>query len=261
MAVCGENRPSGASIPPRGVGVTAAVPVLREVRLYGALGRRFGRVFRLAVLTPTEAVRALCAVLPGFRAAFVPDGRAAYHVFVGRGAERTAIALEQAGDPVGAAEPIRIVPVVEGAKRGGALQIVLGAALVLAAPYLGPALFNAGAGIHTALAVQAGAATIGRTLILGGIVQVLSPQRRVSAEQRADNLPSYGYDSGPVNTTQQGLPVPLAFGRVVVGSAVISAGLATEELVLAVAPPPLPPQPLPAWQPQNPGAEDYGGGQ
>ena len=45
--------------------------VLREVRLYGALGREFGRVLHLAVATPAEAVRALRAVLPGFERAFL----------------------------------------------------------------------------------------------------------------------------------------------------------------------------------------------
>lgn len=36
---------------------------LRTIRLYGLLGARFGRKFRLAVSNPAEAVRALCAIL------------------------------------------------------------------------------------------------------------------------------------------------------------------------------------------------------
>jgi len=39
---------------------------LRTIRLYGPLGTRFGREFRLAVDSPAEAVRALCVLLPGF---------------------------------------------------------------------------------------------------------------------------------------------------------------------------------------------------
>ena len=34
---------------------------IRTVRLYGWLGRAFGREHRLAVASPAEAVRALCA--------------------------------------------------------------------------------------------------------------------------------------------------------------------------------------------------------
>ncbi|PNQ53699.1 phage tail protein, partial [Vibrio agarivorans] len=38
---------------------------LRTIRLYGILGSRFGRTFRLAVSTPAEAVRALAVQIPG----------------------------------------------------------------------------------------------------------------------------------------------------------------------------------------------------
>jgi predicted phage tail protein len=40
---------------------------LRTIRLYGKLGARFGRRFRLAVNSPAEAVHALCTMLPGFQ--------------------------------------------------------------------------------------------------------------------------------------------------------------------------------------------------
>ena len=36
--------------------------------------------------------------------------------------------------------------------------------------------------------------------------------------------------SGPVNTTAQGQPVPVGYGRLIVGGAVISAGITTEEI-------------------------------
>src|SRR3972149_784169 len=104
---------------------------LREVRLYGELGRRFGRLHRLAVTSAAEAVHALCVVLPGFERAFVGGGRGGYHVVVRRGA----ITVPGARARVGGPEPIRIVPVVAGSKRGGLLPILLGAALFFVAPY------------------------------------------------------------------------------------------------------------------------------
>lgn len=209
------------------------VEVVREVRLYGPLGRRFGRVHRLAVQSPAEAAQALCAVLPGFQREFL--GRpgstpARYHVFVGDGPRRSAVDAEQAAEPVGRAELIRFVPVIEGAKRGGILPIVLG----------------------TALLFVPGAQQAGISLILGGVVQLLSPQRTGGASATPEKLPSYGYDNGPVNTTQQGLPVPLGFGRMVIGSAEISGGLSTDDLVLATAPPSIPPETLPAYMPPDP---------
>lgn len=223
--------------------VLVAVPVLREVRLYGALGREFGRVFRLAVATPAEAVRALRAVLPGFERAFLGrDGRAAYHVFVGRAAQRRDIGAEQLLEPLGAAAPIRLVPVIEGAKRGGFLQVVLGAALIVAGVVIA---FNGGVGIGDSLI------KLGATILIGGVIQLLSPQAK--GRQAATNDPSYVFD-GPVNNAQQGGPVPVRYGRGVWGSVVVSQGISTTDFV-TTAPPPAPPPKtatLPAYEPPDP---------
>lgn len=220
----------------------AGVQVLREVRLYGALGRDFGRVFRLAVKTPAEAVRALRAVLPGFERAFLGrDGRAAYHVFVGRLKQRRDIGVEDIQSPVGAAEPIRLVPVIAGAKRGGVLQSVLGIVLI-AAGILGSEI---------GLGPLVG---IGVSLLLGGVIQLLSPQRQ--GRDPTTNLPSYAFD-GPINNTEQGGPVPVCYGRVICGSVVVSQGIATDELVVtAAAPAPPPPPPLPPYEPRDPGIDN-----
>lgn len=192
---------------------TLAVPVLREVRLYGALGRQFGRLFKLAVATPAEAAQALCAVVPGFRQAFTGrDGRAQYHVFVGRSFARRDLTTEQCEEPLGQTEPIRFVPVISGAKRGGLLQTIIGVTLIVA-------------GFENPLLVQVGVA-----LVIGGVTQLLSPQRL--KQPGAENVASYAFD-GPVNTTEQGGPVPVALGRVICGSTVVSQGLSTSDLLIA----------------------------
>jgi predicted phage tail protein len=211
-----------------------ALPVVREVWLYGVLGRQFGRVFRLAVKTPAEAVQALCAVLPGFRRAFTgSDGRAAYHVFVGRGALRRDISAEQTAEPLGAAEPIRFVPVVAGAKRQGAFQTILGVVLLVAAAF--------GYGNNQTVA-------LGLQLVLGGVIQLLSPQRK--KDEKDNRALSYAFD-GPVNNTEQGGPVPLVFGRVICGSTVVSQGLSTEEVIIPAVDA-IDPQTLPGYEPGFP---------
>lgn len=214
------------------------VQALREVRLYGALGREFGRVHRLAVLTPAEAVQALCAVLPGFQRAFLGrlgQAYARYHVFIGRGERRQAIGADEISEPVGATEPIRIVPVIEGAKRAGVFQQIVGVILVAYGIYEGdPAI-----------------AQYGYALIVQGSIQYFSSRPTPKTDSKPDNLPSYGFDGGALNASQQGLPVPLLFGRMIVGSTVISGGLSTDDFVLPV-PAPLPPQTLPPHQPPDP---------
>lgn len=205
--------------------------VLREVRLYGALGQQFGRLFKLAVATPAEAVAALRAVLPGFERAFVGrDGRAAYHVFVGRREQRRDIGEKDLNAPLGASEPIRLVPVIAGAKRGGVLQTVIGVVLLVAAFV----------GYGNQYTVQ-----LGISLILGGVIQMLSPQR-VGRDDRDASAPSYAFD-GPVNNVEQGGPVPLIFGRVVCGSTVVSQGLSSGLLIVTTGPP-LTPVALPPYE-------------
>lgn len=237
---------------PRMIATVACPSPLREIRLYGHLGQTFGRVHRLAVASVAEAVQALCVLLPGFERAFVgADGQAKYHVLVGQGKHRTAIDLAQAVDPVGAREAIRIVPAVVGAKSGFA-TILLGAALMFMAPYAAGAIFGAGGSVGLAVGVTTVGASIGQSLVIGGIIQLLSPQRSQGASSAATNDPSYAFD-GPVNTSQEGLPVPVAYGRVLVGGAVISSGLATSDKASAApAPAPAPAQPLPPEQPIDP---------
>lgn len=221
---------------------TALAPAPRPVMLYGHLGRQFGRVFHLAVANPAEAVRALRAVLPGFDRAFLGrDGRAAYHVLVGRGAQRRDLAAGEVAQPLGTGEPIRLVPVVQGAKRQGALQTIVGYVLMVAG-----AVVSAYGYVPLGNAIS----SLGYSMMLGGVIQMLSPQR-VGRDQGPENLPSYAFD-GPVNYTEQGGPVPLAYGRVICGSTVVSQGLSTTELVIEE---PAPPEPveLPFYEPSTGG--------
>jgi predicted phage tail protein len=76
---------------------------------------------------------------------------------------------------------------------------------------------------------------IGASLVLGGIAQSLSPapvQSTTTTERGRDaaKFESFTF-SGIVNTAKQGLPVPIAYGRVFVGSAVLSSGLDVDQLV------------------------------
>ncbi|WP_454710944.1 tail assembly protein [Cupriavidus nantongensis] len=193
---------------------------IRTIRLYGKLGARFGRIHRLAVASAAEAVRALSALLPGFQQELSTskDRGVAYAVFVGR----DNVGPEQLGYPPGRND-IRIAPVLAGSKRGGLFQTILGVALI------GLSLWNpsflAAKGIFSAASIG----MLGASLALGGVVQMLSPQQRgLSAKDGPDNGASYNFN-GPVNTTAQGNPVPLLYGRMIVGSAVISAGIYAED--------------------------------
>ncbi|PXX14535.1 putative phage tail protein [Paraburkholderia tropica] len=187
---------------------------LRTIRLYGVLGARFGRVHRLAVNSTSEAMRALGVVLPGFRA-FMARSRErglTFAVFVGK----QNIARDELEFPVGQDE-IRVAPVLIGSKRGGLFQTILGAALVV----VGVVASAYGQAWGTQLI------GLGASMALGGVVQMLSPQTSGLAGT-VDNGTSY-YFNGPVNSAAQGEPVPIVYGRMVVGSKVISSGIYAED--------------------------------
>jgi predicted phage tail protein len=64
-------------------------------------------------------------------------------------------------------------------------------------------------------------------LILGGVAGMISPQPtmgNLTSGRESARLESFSF-SGIVNTSKQGMPVPIAYGRLFVGSAVISSGL------------------------------------
>ncbi len=199
---------------------------LRTIRLYGQLGARFGRRFQLAVRNPAEAIGALCVLLPGFQQ-YLTTAKArglAFAVFVGK----QNLAREQLHDPPGR-DDIRIAPVLLGSKRQGALQTIIGAALVVVATvYGGP---GAGAGVAKFWGAVGAA---GWSMAIGGVVQMLSPQSRgLGAKDSPENTPSYSMN-GTVNTQAQGNPVPVAYGGhdkkgMFVGSAVISGGVLAED--------------------------------
>ena len=184
---------------------------LRTVRLYGKLGTKFGRIHRLAVSTAAEAIRALCAIKPGFERELMTsrDRGITYAVFLGKKNLKQEQLIEDAEE-----RDIRIAPILQGAGLEGIFQVIFGIVLIIVSIYCPPL-----AAIATEL-MQMGA-----FMIVGGIVQMLAPQPKgLSARNSPNNGASYTFN-GPVNTTAQGEPVPLGYGRMIVGSAVISAGI------------------------------------
>lgn len=196
---------------------------LRTIRLYGTLGARFGREFQLAVNSTAEAVRALSVQLPGF-SRFMLEAKDKGMVFAVFNGKRN-LSQEQLEDPVGD-DMIRIAPVLQGSKRGGVLQTIVGAILFVAAVYFTGgvgAVFASGAGVWGAVG------TIGLSMMIGGVSQMLAPQAKgLGASERPDNQASYSFN-GPVNTQAQGNPVSVGYGECWAGSAVVSAGIYAED--------------------------------
>ncbi|EGT4489707.1 MULTISPECIES: tail assembly protein [Cronobacter] len=194
---------------------------LKTVRLYGALGARFGRVHRLVIASPAEACRALSVILPGFEQYMQTAHLRGLRFAVFRGKKN--IGQDELKHNSGE-EDIRIAPVIAGSKRGGVLQTILGAVLVVGALALGPVGIGA---IQGSTAMSIG--LMGGSMMIGGVVQMLSPQPGgLASRQDPDNAPSYAF-GGPVNTTAMGNPVGLLYGEREIGGAIVSAGIYTND--------------------------------
>ncbi|APK63051.1 phage tail assembly protein [Escherichia coli] len=194
---------------------------LTTIRLYGVLGARFGRVHRLAVQTSAEAVKALCINLDGLESYLLNAKKNGMTFAVFRG--RRNIGADDFKNLAGSTD-IRIAPVMEGAKKAGLFQTILGAVMVVAGIVVtGMTFFSAGV-------IGAGMVSAGIGMMAGGIYQMLSPQPKgLQGRDDPDNKPSYAF-GGSVNTLAMGNPVALLYGEREIGGAIISAGIVAEDI-------------------------------
>ncbi|WP_318387718.1 tail assembly protein [Enterobacter sp.] len=194
---------------------------LTTIRLYGALGARFGRIHRMAVQTSAEAVKALCVNFDGLEEYLMNAKKNGMVFAVFRGKRN--IGLEDYQN-LGGNNDIRIAPVMEGAKKAGVFQTILGAVMVVA----GIAIATLSSG--TLATFGAGLAAGGVGMMAGGVYQMLSPQPKgLQSREDPDNKPSYAF-GGAVNTIAMGNPVPVLYGEREIGGAIISAGIVAEDI-------------------------------
>lgn len=199
--------------------------MLKTLVFEGKMAKKFGKEHQYHVADLPEMLRAMCSQVPGFKKymseAHMKGIRFAF--FNGK----SNIGVDEF-DMTRGGDTYRIMPVIEGAKNAGVLQIVIGAVALVAA------FFTAGSSLALwGAAMSAGAISattvltgIGISMMLGGVVQLLTPQPsfNTGASSSTDNKPNYAFGS-PVNTVAMGYPVPVLFGECEIGGAIISAGM------------------------------------
>ncbi len=192
-------------------------------QLSGVLGKKFGKEHKLYVSSPKEGIKAMCTVLSGFEQFMTNAHRQGLTFAIFK--NKRNINKDELSDGSGG-KIVRIVPVVMGSKRGGMLQTIIGAVIIAAAIYFSG---GAAAAFSSAGTMGGGLALAGASLMVGGVIQMLSPQPKgLSMREGPENKPSYAF-GGAVNTTMQGNPVGVLYGEREIGGAVISAGIYTED--------------------------------
>lgn len=193
--------------------------MMRELVLHGALGERFGARYRLDVATAREAVHALVCQLDGLRRAIL---RGEFQVLAD---EDSYLGEDEIDLELGRVKRVHLVPVPAGSKRAGVLKVILGVALLGIGLGIGaPNVIS-----HGLFAGLAGKTfiTLGAGFMLNGIGQMLSPSPTLESREKPDDRPSYLFSS-PINITEEGNCVPVAYGSPFCSTLVISSGYSTE---------------------------------
>lgn len=120
---------------------------------------------------------------------------------------------------------IHIVPRMAGAKSGW-FGVLAGAALIAASfiPGLNVAVWAGTAATWSSIAFSLGA-----SMMLGGVAQLLAPQPKTPSMHSADNGKQNTYFSSLENMVAQGNPVPVPYGEIMTGSRRISQELSTRD--------------------------------
>jgi predicted phage tail protein len=184
--------------------------MVTTVLLYGSLGKRFGRNWRLDVNTPAQAVNAINHLRPGFADAILSMRDVDFGVKVGK--KQIGAGLLQF--PTGGKQ-ITITPVVRGSGNSkGWIEVIAGVVLIAA----GILLSGTPLGVASPFLIG-----MGISLVLGGVATLLSPTPNTTTPASAQR-PSYQF-SNVVNTIGEGECVPCLYGGPLwIGSYVVSAG-------------------------------------
>ena len=191
---------------------------MKTIILHGILAKKFGKSFRLSVGSTKEAMRALCVQLAGFEAFMMNAHKRGLRFAVFHDKHNVG---ENELDMSHTAKIIRVVPVVEGSKKEGVLETVIGAVLVVAG------IVATGMGFAPAGAALIGA---GIGLMVGGISQMLMPKVDAQDNNQDGNKANKGF-GGAVTTIAQGNPVPILYGEREIGGFIMSASQLPEDML------------------------------
>jgi len=208
---------------------------MRKVHLYGRLAEEFGSVLTIKGDSVPKILQILEANFQGKFFRSIREG--AYRVVMGRSLEEgTPLSKNELPMTLGSND-LHIMPVVEGSggdKGKGILTVVIGVALVATA-FVGAA---AAGGFAATIAGTGGlvsyqtVAMFGVSLALSGASALLTPTPTIgdySSREKPEERASFLFN-GPVNSSEQGGPVPVVYGQMRTGSVIISGGITTEQI-------------------------------
>ncbi len=200
---------------------------LKKIKVYGKLRQFLGKpYFMAAVKSPQQAMSFLIANFEGIQKHMNDQ---IYKVKMGgRVITEEYLSMTGQGD-------IQIIPIATGS-LGAAVSVVTG--IFSGAAAAATAVASVAGAILTSSVVTTALTTIGTSMIIGGITDLLSPQNPVpDASSVSDIDPairgSYTF-SGIQNVSSSGVPIPIIYGLVFSGSIIISSGTDSTQVVKSI---------------------------
>jgi predicted phage tail protein len=199
---------------------------MRTIYLHGILAENFIDKIDLQVNSVPEVILALSANFSGFKEFLINYTPGFFIKVDDEYKDKDSVSL-----PILSTSSIHIIPSIAGSGKAG---LIIGG-LILIAMTGGFASFGIGGilpgtavaatGTTAAVAASGMSAIIGQIgigLVMAGISALLySPPKTAKSTTQEANT----YFNGAVNTIKQGGPVPVGYGELIIGSAVISAGI------------------------------------
>lgn len=180
------------------------------------MGELFGEVHRLNVKTIQEAVHAIDTMQGGLKRYLVDCTENGVDFTVQRGEDF--IGYEELGLELGK-DDIIISPIPRGSKKFKEyLKIIVGIALIIGSFFID----TSGT---TGQAIASIMFNVGMQLALNGIIALTTDEPDELDEEKAQMF------NGPINNTKSGIPVPLCYGEIEVGGAVVNFGFTDRRLV------------------------------
>ncbi len=171
------------------------------------MGELFGEVHRLNVKTVQEAMRAIDTMKGGLRTYLMDCTENGVEFTVQKGEDfmdYNNIAMELGKDDI-------IISPVPAGSGDGVIKTIIGIILIVASIMWDPSLTSA-------KYIAAAMFTVGVNLALMGIIEMTMDDPEELNEEDSTLF------NGPTNNTKSGVPVPLAYGEMEVGGAVVNFG-------------------------------------
>jgi predicted phage tail protein len=178
---------------------------MTNIILHGILGKRFGEEHQYNIGKPIDALRALMANKKGFTKAVKTWGRKGrlYEIICDGKLMDNELELNSTKK----INTIEIVPIILGSS--GVVKMIIGVILIIVGvillPYGGIGKFFISVGV---------------SFVLGGLIEILFPTQIPSFHTEA-TARSFTFSSAE-NSTTRGNPVQLGYGRLRIGSQVVS---------------------------------------